>query len=837
LNRIFLGTIAVLLLIGLFSSALNIQIVKAIGPVYIRADGSIDPPDAPIHRIGDLYILAGNIGFCDTDGIVIERDNMVLDGAGYAVQGYAGGVGVRLAERSNVTIENLQVTGFGYGVFIDSSFAICVHGNNITGSSYAGMYLLYSNHNNITMNNIVANYFWGITLDISSSNTLSHNNMTNNPYNLGVGGVNFSTYINSIDRTNTVNGRPVYYWINYTNMSVPPDAGYVALINCTEMTVQNLQLTHNYDGLLLVYTTNSLISGNTITDNYFGIELENSTGNTLTNNAMTYNEYNFDVNNFASHWAETLSNFINYVDTSNTVDGRPVYYWINQKNKSVPLDAGYVALVNCTGIMVKDVNITKNGSGVLLAFTTNSTVAQSRVGLSYRDIWLCSSTNNTISENNIFDAGGMSAGINLEQSSNNKIVGNNMTNLFSGFFAHVSSNNSIYNNNFINNPRQIRLCHGSSYNNIYHNNFINTVNQIYLLSAGVNFWDAGYPSGGNYWSDYSGVDEFRGVYQNETGSDGIGDSPRPLFINSSQEDFYPLMGPFGPSTTTGENVTVFPTENVGLIFENVAVAGSTTASETGTGPAPESGFKIEGKYIDISTTASYSGNITIRLTYDDTNMTQQEEESLQLMRWNETLQQWENITASVDTQNNVIYGETDHLSIFGVHSQLIHDLSIFSVHLAKTVIGQGYTLRIDVDVRNEGDFAEDFDVTLDLIGGDVSHLSIFGVHILEESTTTLSFDWNTAGFAKTTYSITAHVSQVPYEIDVSDNTYTDGTAKVTIPGDITGDFYVSIQDATQIGLYWMQTVPPAPANVDINGDGIISIKDATLVGLNWLKQA
>jgi hypothetical protein len=72
---------------------------------------------------------------------------------------------------------------------------------------------------------------------------------------------------------------------------------------------------------------------------------------------------------------------------------------------------------------------------------------------------------------------------------------------------------------------------------------------------------------------------------------------------------------------------------------------------------------------------------------------------------------------------------------------------------------------------------------------------------------------------------------------VADNTLPYSSDKLTISGDITGDFFVNIKDATQIGLYWMQTVPPAPANVDINGDGIINIKDAAIIGVNWLKHA
>ena len=44
-------------------------------------------------------------------------------------------------------------------------------------------------------------------------------------------------------------------------------------------------------------------------------------------------------------------------------------------------------------------------------------------------------------------------------------------------------------------------------------------------SGGYNDWDNGYPSGGNYWSVYSGVDNNHGINQDIPGSDGIGDTP------------------------------------------------------------------------------------------------------------------------------------------------------------------------------------------------------------------------------------------------------------------------------------------------------------------------
>jgi len=56
-------------------------------------------------------------------------------------------------------------------------------------------------------------------------------------------------------------------------------------------------------------------------------------------------------------------------------------------------------------------------------------------------------------------------------------------------------------------------------------------------------WDNGYPSGGNYWSDYNGTDLYCGPHQNETGSDGIGD--KPYMIDGNNTDRYPLIYPHG----------------------------------------------------------------------------------------------------------------------------------------------------------------------------------------------------------------------------------------------------------------------------------------------------
>jgi hypothetical protein len=87
----------------------------AVGTVYIRADGSIDPPTAPISTLDNVtYTLTGDIF---NSSIVIERDNIVLDGADYTVTGDGTGNGIMLTSRSGVTVRNMAIRNFWGGIF------------------------------------------------------------------------------------------------------------------------------------------------------------------------------------------------------------------------------------------------------------------------------------------------------------------------------------------------------------------------------------------------------------------------------------------------------------------------------------------------------------------------------------------------------------------------------------------------------------------------------------------------------------------------------------------------------------------------------------------------
>ena len=215
-----------LLLIGMLTLAFDIQPVEASGTIYIRADGSVDPEPAPISTVDNVtYTFTDNI----YDEIVVERDNIVVDGAGYTLQGIGviNSVGIGLTERNNVTIRNMEITEFYYGIglwdssintisgnkitannedgiYLDNSSINTISGNNVA-NNYRGIWLSRSSNNNIVGNNITANNWDGITLYDSSYNSICGNNITAN-YRDGIG-LYASSSINNIQRNNMVNNQ------------------------------------------------------------------------------------------------------------------------------------------------------------------------------------------------------------------------------------------------------------------------------------------------------------------------------------------------------------------------------------------------------------------------------------------------------------------------------------------------------------------------------------------------------------------------------------------------------------------------------------------------------
>jgi parallel beta-helix repeat protein len=318
--------------------------------VCINADGSITPVGAPIATSDKTtYNFTGDFIYPIYNGVVVERSNIIIDGDGYTVQGSASGTGIFWTNLNNVTVENINVKNFQFGIWLNSSSNSIVIRNNITATAQDGIYLQSSSNTSIIGNNATADSQDGIWLYSSSGNIISGNTITN-----------------------------------------------------------------NNDGIFLYSSSGNIISGNTITNNGAGISLYSSCNN-------------------------------------------------------------------------------NNMSG------------------------------NDISANTYY-------GIYLLEVSFNNVIGNNIANSYYGIYCDSSSGNEIYHNNFVNNTYQ-----ASSY-------------------PSLNVWDDGYPSGGNYWSDYNGSDVYSGPYQNVTGSDGIGDTP--YVIDPNNTDNYPLMGPFSILGGTWNHVSV-----------------------------------------------------------------------------------------------------------------------------------------------------------------------------------------------------------------------------------------------------------------------------------------
>ena len=563
----------------------RIQPVKASGTIHIRVDGSVDPPTAPIQRNGDVYNLTGNIT-SDTDGIVIERNNMTLDGAGYTVlgpqppiPGPVGPVGINLTYRSNVTIRNIGVGAFYSGIYLFNSLnssmvgnnitnnveGICLEfssnssmvGNNITTNGYAGIRIQSSSNNNVSGNNIIRNHYAGVELRLASNNGVVGNSITNN----GIGTVLDGSSNNSIVgnmfagdgllvldscenkvENNIVNGKPLVYLEGRSDYTVD-DAGQAILLNCNNIRLENLDLSNTTVGLELSGTNNSRIVNNNIfgdeitTSYHIGIWLFHSSNNSMIGNNVATKSSGICLER------DSLNNNI----VGNNITG-------NDEGITLNMASNYN---NIAGN-----NVTNNGLGISLSNSYyNSILGNSISGTNGSGVRLYVCHNNHISGNNI--TANNWSGISLVLSLDNNISGNNITNNKYGLYVysggyHVTSGNNITNNeygiwidwttqprtgdhpvtitgnNITSNGYGIILYSSSSI--IYHNNFINNTVQANSSDLYIhNVWDNGYPSGGNYWSDY----EDRYPDAEEIDVSGIWD--RPYVIDENNQDNYPLM--------------------------------------------------------------------------------------------------------------------------------------------------------------------------------------------------------------------------------------------------------------------------------------------------------
>lgn len=268
-----------LLIIFIFISLPSLAIGQE-NLIYIKENGTVEGTDK-IQQYEDVYFFVGNI---TADRIIVERDNMVLNGNGYTIQGNKTNGGLLLKKTTNVTIQNIRVKNCCNGISLSSSHNITVIECIITANSRNGISLMQSSNNSILGNTIATNGYHGIALWACPNNSISGNNITANN-------------LNGIDLFQSP-----YSSVNGNSITENNDDGIRLWTSSKSNIQENSIAENNGDGIRIWTSSKSNITKNTISkNNWIGIRLSESYNNSIYHNNFIDN-YNH-VQDLA--WAKT----------------------------------------------------------------------------------------------------------------------------------------------------------------------------------------------------------------------------------------------------------------------------------------------------------------------------------------------------------------------------------------------------------------------------------------------------------------------------------------------------------------------------------------------------
>ena len=302
---------------------------------------------------------------------------------------------------------------------------------------------------------------------------------------------------------------------------------YTDNVSICELNIQNSSLypqTPGGYGILLDFGNHCTIKNNIITHTHSGIRIpKNSHSNLVSDNYIIENQ-----------------------DCGTGISVG--YFWENSEgnnriiNNTISDSFTGINICSSSGNEIRNNTMKNMNEGIILICSEQSIIFGNHIEkiINY-GIRLSLSNNSRVAKNSVENT--TDNGIILLNSSYCIVSENEIRKNAYGIFLYDNSElNSVFGNNIIDNNYGIYTFLNSSKNNIYHNNFIN--NTLNAYDNTTNSWNNSYPSGGNYWSDYTGYDIYNGPNQDIPGSDDIGDTPYNISGGSNQ-DLYPFMYPNG----------------------------------------------------------------------------------------------------------------------------------------------------------------------------------------------------------------------------------------------------------------------------------------------------
>src|SRR5437867_2334826 len=434
---------------------------------------------------------------------------------------HSGYVGVLLRGVSNGTIQNTSVQNNGAGINIDHSKGIAILGSDISSNTNYGIVIGYSDKVTVSTNKLSTNNYSVYSFSSSNvtiaSNTVSKNEFgikTDNASNVIIGyniisgnkgdSLRLSSNYSIMSKSTVANGNTSQLGVG-DNQSVSV-TGYD--LSFVQNNVSSIPSTGNI-ATSLAANHNLTVSGNSFSGS-LAIDLNPQPQSPPPNiklNGNTFFSGGIDVTSCGYAYSLTPCGYI-VISPDNTVYGQPVVLYSNCNRLDINgIQTGELIVVGCRNSRIENLNIKYGYIGIQLA-DVNDTII----------------TGNTIVSN-------FGSGISTKLSHNITIVSNNI------------SNNANYALQFALNPPTLYFTTPQTAT-VYHNNFV--YNDAYALipqggsgTTPIEKSDNGYPTGGNFWADYNGIDHCSGPAQDICPNpDGIGDT-------AYQADKYPLMKPYG----------------------------------------------------------------------------------------------------------------------------------------------------------------------------------------------------------------------------------------------------------------------------------------------------